>query len=198
MADVTSRPVVLVTMGTDHHPFARLSRWMESWLLATQHQVRCLVQEGASTVPAGAERLGMLPREVLQGLIAASAVVVCQGGPGSILDARNAGLIPLAVPRRAREGEHVDDHQVSFVRHAARLGWVRAIESEEDLHAGLEHALTTPRALHCTPDASTAHATTERLERELALLGNHVPSLYAHRIPGATRGIFTTLRGIRV
>lgn len=198
MAGLTRAPLVLVSMGTDHHPFPRLSHWVEAWLLSTPHRVRCLVQEGASPVPAGAAGLGLLARAEWQDLVAASTVVVCQGGPGSIMDARHAGFVPLAVPRRVREGEHVDDHQVSFVRQAARLGWVRPVESEGQLNTELERALAAPSSVRCTPDASAAGATAGRLEQELTQLAGGFPSFYAHRIPGATRGVLTTLRGIRV
>src|SRR5918993_5733368 len=45
-ADAVTAPVtpglLLVTVGTDHHPFDRLVRWAAAWLAAHPGQLRCL------------------------------------------------------------------------------------------------------------------------------------------------------------
>ena len=53
-----------------------------------------------------------MPAGDLMGYYATASVVVVQGGPGSIQDARRTGAIPLVVPRRAEFDEVVDNHQV--------------------------------------------------------------------------------------
>jgi hypothetical protein len=41
---------------------------------------------------------------------------------GSILTARRAGHVPIVVPRRHSEGEHVDDHQLELTGALADTG----------------------------------------------------------------------------
>ncbi len=198
MADLVT---VLVTMGTDHHPFDRLSRWIEHWLAATRQgssgrTVVCHVQEGASPVPSGAEALGLLPKEEFRARLAQSDVIVCQGGPGSILDARALGFVPLAVPRLARLGEVVDDHQVSFTRRMHDVGWAVAAETEEALHRALDHAVADPSSLRRPLPEPTATAAAMELDR---LIGNHgTHRVYPRRLPRALRLMSTTLKGITV
>ena len=146
-----SRPfTVLATYGTDHHPFDRLSRWLESWLEsrpATHAGVRCLVQEGYSRPPAGARPIGIVARPELLGLMRDADVVLGQGGPGTVLDAAVSGRIPIVVPRLARFDEVVDDHQVAFCRRMAADGRALLAESADRLHVLLDGALADPASV---------------------------------------------------
>jgi UDP-N-acetylglucosamine transferase subunit ALG13 len=192
---MTGDRVVLVSMGTDHHPFTRLSRWIGSWLdTVDPARVRCLVQEGASPVPAGATGLGLLPKSEFQSVIADSSVVVTQGGPGSIADARSLGFVPIVVPRLARHGEVVDDHQVDFCRHVAALGWIQLAESEADLHRALDRAMRDPATLRrpaarLSPDEATA-AFSARVADAMA---RPVQRVQLRRSAAALRIVFQTL-----
>ena len=78
-------------------------------------------------------------------------VRVVQGGPGSILDARSTGHVPLAVPRVAELGEVVDNHQVAFTERMARNGDARLIEGPEELFAVLREVLSRPGDFRTEP-----------------------------------------------
>ncbi len=136
---------MLATVGTDHHPFDRLVTWVDEWAARQDPQrVRCLVQSGTSTPARHAESFATLPYDDLAALLAQADVVVCHGGPGTIMECRAVGLRPVSVPRRAELGEHVDDHQVAFTRRVAPTGLVDLVESREALHACLDAALAEP------------------------------------------------------
>ena len=65
-------PLLLVTVGTDHHPFDRLVRWAEAWLDGHPGRLRCLMQTGTSAPPAGgAEWQAYLEYDALQEAMAA-------------------------------------------------------------------------------------------------------------------------------
>lgn len=134
---------VFATFGTDHHRFDRLSRWLASWL-AAHPDVRCLVQEGYSGPTAGAESIGIVSRAELLSHMGAADIVLGQGGPGTVLDAAIVGRLPVVVPRLARYGEVVDDHQVAFCRRMAADGRALLAESEKQLHQLLDAALADP------------------------------------------------------
>jgi UDP-N-acetylglucosamine transferase subunit ALG13 len=144
-------PLLLVTVGTDHHPFDRLVRWVDGWLasLPRTHEagLTCLMQTGTSTPPAGvADWQDYYEFNALQAAMRVAAAVVCHGGPGTILGARHLGVVPIVVPRRHRLGEHVDDHQVAFSRRLAAEGAVFLAESEADLHGLLDRVVAEPAA----------------------------------------------------
>ncbi len=134
-------PLVLVTVGTDHHPFERLVRWMDAWSADAGGGVRCFVQCGTAVPPRHAGWAATVPHDELERLLDEAAVVVCHGGPGAITEARRRGLVPIVVPRRDDLGEHVDDHQVRFARRMAREGLIVVAETEAQLRAAVEAAL---------------------------------------------------------
>ena len=139
------RPLVVVTVGTDHHPFDRLVRWVDTWASYATPRVKCFVQTGTSTVtPRVAAWAPYVSRDELRSLMSNAAAVVCHGGPATIMDCRRAGVKPVVVPRRRALGEHVDDHQLLFARRAARANDVDLVESEEQLRAILDAALSEP------------------------------------------------------
>jgi UDP-N-acetylglucosamine transferase subunit ALG13 len=140
------QPLLLVTVGTDHHPFDRLVRWVEAWLgQAPERALRCLVQTGTSRPPeATAAWQPYLEHAELEAAMTRAAAVVCHGGPGTILGARQAGAVPIVVPRQQRLGEHVDDHQVLFSRRLAAEGGVFLAESERGLHDLLDRVVAEP------------------------------------------------------
>jgi UDP-N-acetylglucosamine transferase subunit ALG13 len=148
---VTAGPLLLVSVGTDHHPFDRLVRWVDGWLASPLRGraagVTCLMQTGTSAPPAGvADWQPYLEFNALQAAMREAAAVVCHGGPGTILGARQLGAVPIVVPRRQRLGEHVDDHQVAFSRRLAAEGGVFLAETEADLYTLLDRVATDPAA----------------------------------------------------
>jgi UDP-N-acetylglucosamine transferase subunit ALG13 len=135
------RPLVLVIVGTDHHPFDRLVRWADAWSATTGGTARVLVQIGTSTPPGTCEWQDYLDRERLDELMAGCAAFVCHGGPGTIAEARRAGHVPIVVPRRQTLGEHVDDHQVRFCARVADSGYIVTADSESGFRRLLDDAV---------------------------------------------------------
>ena len=140
-----AKPFVLVTMGMEHHPFDRLVRWVDGWLATDAGaRVECLIQSGPAAPPSHAESVDFLEYRDLEDALARAAIVVCHAGPGSIMMAKWLGHRPIVVPRLARFGEVVDDHQVTFGRQLASEGDVVIAESEASLAAALDEAVAGP------------------------------------------------------
>jgi UDP-N-acetylglucosamine transferase subunit ALG13 len=138
-------PTVFVTVGTDHHPFDRLVRWIDAWLEGGGgRRARCYVQRGTSVIPSHAESSDFLGYEAMREAIDDAAAVVCHGGPGTIMLAAHAGKVPIVVPRIRARGEHVDDHQVAFARRIAIEGTIALAEDEGRFRLLLDRAVTAP------------------------------------------------------
>jgi UDP-N-acetylglucosamine transferase subunit ALG13 len=152
---------VVATVGTDHHRFDRLIGWMDRWA-ADHPDVDVLVQHGTATAPAHGQAVVMLGYDELVAEMASADVVVAQGGPATIMDARSVGHRPIAVPRIARLDEVVDDHQVTFVRWMASKDLIWAAEEEEPLRALLDAALADPHRVRIPPDGGASPETIER------------------------------------
>ena len=172
-------PLVLATVGTDHHPFDRLVDWVDAWAERRADRVRVVLQYGRSRRPTAAEGRAFLAPDELAELIERAVAVVTHGGPGSIVDATSAGWVPIVVPRRAGLGEHVDDHQLRFVDRLVRAGAIRRPAGREELWALLDRALEDPSSLRRAPSATDGIEVAERF-------GNLVERLV--RRPAASRG----------
>ena len=133
-----------MSVGTDFHPFDRLCRWVDAWLADGGEQVaRCFVQTGTSTPPEHADHGQYLGHEQMEAMMREAAVVVCHGGPGTIMLAATMGKRPIVVPRRKAAGEHVDDHQHAFTRRIATDGAIILAESESEFRGYLSGVLHT-------------------------------------------------------
>jgi UDP-N-acetylglucosamine transferase subunit ALG13 len=171
--------VLLVTVGTDHHPFGRLLDWVGRWSAAhPSWQVE--VQHGATPAPGFGRRFAYCPHDELQLLFAAADVVVTHAGPATISQARAAGHVPVVVPRLQALGEHVDDHQVLFARRLEAAGVVHLAETEALLPVAVDAARA---GTHPDRPAADGHEVPPGVLR----VGVVVEQLVARRRRGARR-----------
>lgn len=141
-----TRPLVFVSVGTDHHPFERMVRWVDAWS-RRRTDIEVVIQHGEAAGPSHATARAYLAHSELVHHIAQASVVVSHGGPATIAEAWRAGLIPLVMPRSHALGEHVDDHQQAFATVLADREQVVRIGSEDELFAALDRALAEPEWL---------------------------------------------------
>lgn len=171
-------------LGTDHHPFPRLVDWIDDMALHLGPDTRFVVQHGASRAPLVADGRDFLPHDEIEELLARADAVVCHGGPGTIMDARNAGHVPVCVPRDPTLGEHVDHHQQRFAEMVDRAGVVtharsrgefaRAVEEAVRAHGERVALLVDDRAAEIVADATEGSC--RRLARELDILCGERPN----------------------
>ena len=144
--------LVLVTVGTDHHPFTRVVEWTNDYVAAQPSEsVEFVCQHGTAAPPSLGRHEPYVGHDALQQLMRKAAAVVCHGGPSTMLESLRLGRMPIVVPRRQQFGEAVDDHQLEFSRFLCRCEQVVMAETEEQLHAALDRALADPDAFVAPP-----------------------------------------------
>jgi UDP-N-acetylglucosamine--N-acetylmuramyl-(pentapeptide) pyrophosphoryl-undecaprenol N-acetylglucosamine transferase len=135
--------VIFVTLGTHEQPF---NRALDLVAALTQHD-RVLVQHGA-TPPRrglnGVEWSEYLDWEPLAASMRDADVVVTHAGVGSAVTAIRAGKKPLLVPRLARYGEHVDDHQLQLAERLAEFGMAVVCKPEAPVDGLVAQARNRP------------------------------------------------------
>lgn len=139
-----SAALVVVSAGTYHLPFDRLSQWTQNWLQG-RDDVRVVMQHGPSAAVDGAENVEILPYGELLELCRRADAVVLQGGAGGVMDMRALGIVPIVVPRVPGDGEVVDDHQLVFSAEMESLGVIRRALTAESLGELLDGALSGRR-----------------------------------------------------
>lgn len=138
-------PRIVVTLGTDFHPFNRLVEWVDEWLTCnTALQAETLIQHGMSSPSRLAVNTAFLPNEELTAAMQMADIVIVHGGPASIFESRHQGRLPVCVPRDPEKGEIVDDHQQRFARRLATNGLVLLCEERAAFISTLDELLSTP------------------------------------------------------
>lgn len=161
------RPLVVVTVGTDHHPFARLIVWVDRWLARQGGQVDAVVQHGTAPAPRFGRGADYLEHAEFIRLAGSARIVVCHGGPATIAELRRLGHLPVVVPRQPHLGEHVDDHQMRFCARLAAKGMVRVPRDEDEFWKLLDAGLEDPMAYELSIDDEPPVAATVRRFAEL-------------------------------
>ena len=127
--------MIFATVGTHAQPFTRFL----AALAALDDDV--IVQYGHNEPPQGVrEAVAFMPISVLNEHMRAADVVVTHAGVGSVLCARQAGHVPVVVPRLHRYGEHVDDHQLELVAALGADGHVVPVRDMAELPAAVQKA----------------------------------------------------------
>lgn len=158
---VEKLPLIFATVGTDVHPFNRMSHWIDAWLEGGGlERARCFMQTGTSAKPRLADHNMYLGHTDMAEYVRAAAAVVCHGGPGTVMLCASLGKRPIVIPRSAAHGEHVDDHQRAFSRRVAADGTVLLAETEDEFGALIDGVLdghvTTLRSEGSDPAATVA------------------------------------------
>jgi len=106
-----------------------------------------------------------------------SEVIISHAGAGSIIQAIKAGKVPVVMPRLARYGEHVDDHQLELARAFAKLAKVVIVEDATQFH----HAIA--EAIHKQRTASSLHEESSSVDLLRTVLRSHECSLKNRTFP---------------
>lgn len=146
---------VVVSVGTDHHPFDRLISWMDDWQ-EVHRDVSVIVQRGTSVRSRLGDSRELIPHADLCGLFARASAVITHGGPSTVMDARMAGRLPIVVARDPDFGEHVDGHQMRFARHLRRHRTAVVVDNADDLFSAINRALNDPSAFSVNVDTQAA------------------------------------------
>jgi UDP-N-acetylglucosamine transferase subunit ALG13 len=172
----TSKPLILVTVGTDHHPFSRLIGWIDRWLARQGDGVDAVVQHGTAAAPRFGRASAYLDHAEFLTLAGTAQMVICHGGPATIAECRRLGHVPIVVPRRPDLGEHVDDHQVRFCKRLAAKGMVHLPRDDDELWKLLDAGIADPLAYELLLEGEPpVEATVRRFGEMVAALPHRPP-----------------------
>ena len=135
---------IFVTVGTDHHRFDRVIQQVDEYVHRRALDgvpVRAFFQTGTSASPSNSDSAEYVEPDDMAWLMATSSVVICHGGPATIVDARNTGRLPIVVPRDPKLGEHVDSHQQRFAQFLSERGQIALCPDQRLLWEAIDRKL---------------------------------------------------------
>lgn len=127
--------MIFVTVGTHEQPFNRLIKKVDELKRDGVIQDDVFMQIGFSTYePQYCKWERLIPYQEMERNIEEARIVITHGGPASFIMPIRIGKVPIVVPRQHQFNEHVNDHQVEFVRSSVEnMGSIIDIENIDDL-----------------------------------------------------------------
>lgn len=126
--------MIFVTLGSQKFQFNRLLKAVDE--LDTDEEI--FAQIGYSDYkPQNYKYEEFLDREEFAAWEQKADIVITHGGTGAIIGAVKKGKKVIAVPRLAKYGEHVDDHQIQLIKQFKDLDLIYAC-MDGDLQKALE------------------------------------------------------------
>lgn len=126
--------MIFVTVGSQKFQFNRLLKKIDELKEEGIITEDVFAQTGASDyVPRNYAYENFLDRTAFAQKISECDKVITHGGTGVIIGSVKKGKKVLAVPRLAKYGEHVDDHQLQLLKQFDELGIIIACYELEGL-----------------------------------------------------------------
>jgi UDP-N-acetylglucosamine transferase subunit ALG13 len=134
--------MIFVTVGNAHQSFERLlstvDRLSGEGVFAGEP---VLMQKGNSHFePQHSEAHAFLSMDLFERRAKEAKLIVCHGGC-TVLQLLRMGKYPIVMPRQQRYGEHINDHQISFVRALAEAGHIVPAYEASDVREAVAKAM---------------------------------------------------------
>jgi len=126
--------MIFVTVGTQDKPFVRLIRAVEEAVIAGKITDEVIVQAGNTQYESKVLNvLNYVPFDKFNEYIAKADIIITHGGVGSILNALKLKKKIIAVPRLAKYGEHINDHQLQVIKKMTEDGYILSCDDEDKI-----------------------------------------------------------------
>ena len=127
--------MIFVTVGTHEQPFNRLIEEIDRLKGEGVITDNVIIQKGYCTYePKYCESHKLIGYDEMQQYLKEADIIITHGGPASFIVPLSMGKVPIVVPRQKGFDEHVNNHQVDFVRQVVeRTGSIIPIYDINDL-----------------------------------------------------------------
>lgn len=125
--------MILVTCGTQTQPFTRLFETVEN----VNVDQAIIMQLGHTKFETKHRHYDFSPN--FSDDYNQAQVIITHGGVGSIMPGLLAHKIVIVMPRLAKYGEHVDDHQLEITNKLEKEGYIYVINDSNELQSLLDN-----------------------------------------------------------
>ena len=109
--------MIFVTVGTHEQQFNRLIKKIDELKEKNIIKDDVYIKIGYSTYePKYCQYKKLLSYDEMDDMYHKADIIITHGGPASFMKALELKKIPIVVPRQEKFDEHVNDHQVEFVK----------------------------------------------------------------------------------
>lgn len=126
--------MILVLLGTQKNDFTRLLEAVQKNIDSGLIKDKVIVQAGDTKFKSkDMEIFDLIPMDKMNDLIDSAKLIITHGGVGSIVGALKKNKKIIVMPRLSKYGEHVNNHQQQIVSIFEEKGYIKSINSADDL-----------------------------------------------------------------
>lgn len=126
--------MILVTLGTQDKPFTRLLDAIQREIDNGNIKDKVVVQAGCTKYDTkDMEIFDLIPLEDFDKLMGECDLLITHGGVGSIITGLKKDKKVIAVPRLAKYGEHINDHQKQIIEKFDEAGNIIGVSDLDNL-----------------------------------------------------------------
>lgn len=109
--------MIFVTVGTHEQSFERLVKKVDKLKEIGKIKEDVIIQKGYTDYePKNCTSYKLIGYDEMQKYITEARIIITHGGPASFIAPLTVGKIPIVVPRQKEFCEHVNNHQLEFVK----------------------------------------------------------------------------------
>ena len=126
--------MILVLLGTQNNSFNRLLEKLDELIINKIIEDEVIVQAGYTKYKSNNMKIfDFIPSDDLKVLQEKADIIITHGGVGSIISSLKIGKKVIAVPRKHKYGEHVNDHQKEIVEMFEKKNYIISCNDLENL-----------------------------------------------------------------
>lgn len=126
--------MILVTLGTQDKNFVRLLEKIDQLINNGLIKDKVIVQAGFTKYNSeNMEIFDLIPQDEFNDLMDKADIIITHGGVGNIISALEKNKKVIAVPRLAKYGEHINDHQTQIIAKFNALGYIIGLQDINEL-----------------------------------------------------------------
>lgn len=131
--------MIFVTLGSQKFQFNRMLIEIDKLIDEGKITEEVFAQIGASDYkPKNFKYSDFLTQDEFKNYMKNADLVITHAGTGAIVTALKNDKLVIAIPRLAKYGEHVDDHQVQLIDEFKELNFIEPVYETEQLADALE------------------------------------------------------------
>ena len=132
--------MIFITLGSQKFQFNRLLRTVDELIEKSVIAEGVFAQIGYSDyIPKHYEYKRFLDRDEFSVQENKCDILITHGGTGAIIGAVKAGKKVIAIPRLAKYGEHVDDHQIQLIAQFKEQNLICGLNDVSELEEEIKH-----------------------------------------------------------
>ena len=161
--------MIFVTLGSQKFQFNRVLIALDEQILQGKITDPVFAQTGYSDYqPKKYEYKNFLSRDEFSEAEDVSDIVISHGGSGAIIGALKKRKKVIAIPRLAKYGEHVDDHQLQLLEQFKDLDMIYTCLNCDDIWRAINEVKTTDYKIYQSNTMSIVKSIDQFISEDMA------------------------------